>query len=79
MKEGMFEYCKLIVKKVSFDLMLFEKEFIKSLTYLSKEERIKFIDWSKREFCQKRQNLMKSVILGERLRNNFNGEYKNVG
>ena len=75
----MLEYCKVIVKKVSFDLTLFEKEFVKSLTYLNKEERLSFLHWCKKEFCSERKELIKGFLLGERLRNDFNGEYMNAG
>ena len=41
----MLEYVKLVLKKVSFDLRLFEKELKKALSYLSVEDVPAFCAW----------------------------------
>lgn len=46
----MFEYSKLILKKVSFDKNLLKKEFEKALTYLSKEEQKEFKHWYQQHY-----------------------------
>lgn len=46
----MIEYCKLILQKVSFSPVLFEKELRKSLTFIREEDRLKFIHWCKATF-----------------------------
>ena len=40
-------YCRAILKKVSFDPTLFKKEFTKAYRLLEPEERIELIDWVK--------------------------------
>lgn len=41
----MLKYCKMILKKVSFDRLLFKKEYYKSLAYLNSNERIELRVW----------------------------------
>lgn len=43
----MLEYSKLILKKVSFDSFLFEKELKKSLNYLMPHEIEDLLTWAK--------------------------------
>ena len=43
----MLEYSKIILKKVSFDSILFEKELKKSLSYLVPEETQILLAWAK--------------------------------
>lgn len=43
----MLEYSKLILKKVSFDSGLFEKELRKSLNYLMPDEAEELLTWVK--------------------------------
>lgn len=49
----MLEYCKTILRKVSFSEKLFEKELKKALTRIKKEERRALIDWCKSQFKDK--------------------------
>jgi hypothetical protein len=46
----MLDYCKLILQKVSFDNVLFEKELIKSFNYLRPEEIKDLILWAQTNF-----------------------------
>ena len=43
----MLEYSKLILRKVSFDCTLFEKELKKSLNYLLTDEIEELFNWAK--------------------------------
>ena len=49
------EFCKTILEKVSFDPMLFEKEFNKAVLDLSYEDSLELKRW-KREFMFKEIN-----------------------
>jgi exonuclease I len=49
-KVNMFDYCKLILEKLSFSKLLFRKEYRKSFKYLNREERSKFRKWVKERF-----------------------------
>lgn len=42
----MLEFCKKILRKVSFDRKLFKKELSKAYNWLKKEERQKLKNWS---------------------------------
>jgi len=44
-KTSMLEYCKIILRKMSFNRKLFRKEYKKSLTYLSPEDQDKLKEW----------------------------------
>ena len=46
----MLEYVKLILLKVSFDKMLFEKELVKGLKMLKKEELLHLKQWCSERF-----------------------------
>ena len=46
----MLEYVKLILSKVSFDKTLFEKELIKSLKTLKRDELIQLKQWCYEKF-----------------------------
>jgi hypothetical protein len=46
----MLEYMKLILSKVSFDKALFEKELIKSLKTLKRDELIQLKQWCYEKF-----------------------------
>jgi len=48
----MLEYVKTILKKVSFDLNLFEKELKKAISSLLADEILKLRDWCYRTFGQ---------------------------
>ena len=54
----MLEYVKLILLKVSFDKMLFEKELIKGLKMLHAEEVMHLKQW-----CSERFNDMHLLII----------------
>lgn len=41
----MLEYCKLILQKVSFDISLFRKEFLKAISNLLPEEVNELKTW----------------------------------
>lgn len=45
-----FEYCKLILRKISFDRALLKKEYVKALRLLPDNEISLFIAWCKSEF-----------------------------
>ncbi len=45
-----FEYCKLILRKMSFDRALLKKEYVKALRLLPESETSLFIAWFKNEF-----------------------------
>jgi hypothetical protein len=47
----MLEYVKTILKKVSFDESLFEKELKKAQYWLNKRERAYLKEWIKEEFA----------------------------
>ncbi len=44
-KTSMLEYCKIILRKMSFNRTLFRKEYKKSLTYLNPEDQDKLKHW----------------------------------
>lgn len=45
-----FEYCKLILIKISFNRDLLKKEYAKALRLLPESETSLFITWCKNEF-----------------------------
>jgi len=48
----MLDYCKTILKAVSFDRRLFKKEYRKALLWLSNDEAKELRFWVRREFIQ---------------------------
>jgi hypothetical protein len=48
----MLEFKKRILMKVSFDLMLFEKELRKAIKWLQKEESIELRNWCYQQFSK---------------------------
>lgn len=46
----MLDYCKIILQKVSFDRVLLEKEFYKSLRLLGDKEKKPFLEWTKQNY-----------------------------
>ena len=44
-KKGMLAYCKLILQKMSFSKKLFLKEYRKSFSYLTEEEKHELRKW----------------------------------
>ena len=41
----MLEYCKTILKKISFNESLFKKEYKKTFNYLNEDERVELKKW----------------------------------
>lgn len=54
----MMDYWKLILKKVSFDLKLFEKELLKALDTLVESEIQEFKNWCFENFEGKHQTVL---------------------
>jgi hypothetical protein len=54
----MLEYVKTILKKVSFDRYLFEKELFKAIKTLVKEEIKELKSWCYEKFGQKYPNIL---------------------
>lgn len=56
MKEGrkmtMFEYCKMILRKLAFNGHLFRKEYKKAFRYLTAAEQIQLRQWVRATFLQ---------------------------
>lgn len=50
MDHTMLDYAKEILQKVSFDLKLFEKELLKSIKYLAREEIRSLKNWCFKTF-----------------------------
>jgi len=48
-KQSMLDYCKTILRKMSFSKQLFLKEYRKSLSYLSAEEQNELRRWVRQE------------------------------
>lgn len=44
-KTSMLEYCKLVLKKMSFNRRLFRKEYKKTFTYLDPMDHTKLKQW----------------------------------
>lgn len=44
-KTSMLEYCKIILRKMSFNRKLFRKEYRKTFTYLDPAEQNKLKQW----------------------------------
>jgi len=57
----MFEYCKIIIEKVSFDKVLFEKELKKSITYLIPEEIDTFLNWVQANFGEQYSEIIAKI------------------
>lgn len=49
-KTSMLDYCKLVLTKISFSKTLFQKEYKKSLKFLSKDEVREFKQWVRMTF-----------------------------
>lgn len=50
LKISMIEYCKMILKKISFNRRLFLKEYRKSFKYLAPHEHTQFRKWAREIF-----------------------------
>lgn len=44
-KTNMLEYCKLVLKKMSFNRRLFRKEYKKTFAYLDQTDHTKLKQW----------------------------------
>ncbi len=56
------EYCQLILKKVSFSPILFEKELKKALKNLTSEQIERFKAWCWRKFWDKHPMVLQQVF-----------------
>lgn len=54
----MLEYFKVILQKVSFDKMLFEKELQKALKAINEEEVYQLYSWCYEEFNEKHSAIL---------------------
>lgn len=57
----MLENHKLILEKVSFDSVLFEKELTRSIRFLLPEETQELISWVKKNFHKKFPDLISDL------------------
>jgi hypothetical protein len=57
----MFDYCKIILEKVSFDKILFEKELKKSITFLIPEEIDSFLNWTLLNFGEQYSEIITKI------------------
>jgi hypothetical protein len=44
-KQSMFDYCKIILVKISFDKRLFRREYRKTFNYLNADEHTELKKW----------------------------------
>ena len=58
----MLEYVKMILLKVSFDKMIFEKELRKGLQLLQAEERMKLKQWCYDNFLDKHLMILERLF-----------------
>lgn len=54
----MLEYSKIILDKVSFNSILFEKELGKALELLTKSEKENFLMWCKSKFDHNQNKIL---------------------
>lgn len=62
----MFEYTKTILRKVSFDSVLFKKELEKAMVHLSKEESFALKMWAESNFMNRYEDIIKDVFENNR-------------
>ncbi len=65
MKTSLLDYSKVILHKVSFCEILFEKELRKSIHSLSSQERINLYKWCRQHYREKYPSVIKKVFLEE--------------
>jgi len=58
----MLEYVKIILQKVSFDIMLFQKELQKSIAWLTEEEKGELKIWLNSSFTGEYKNVIKEIL-----------------
>lgn len=61
----MLEYTKLILEKVSFDKLLFEKELRKSKRWLIRKELKEFEQWCKTKFGRLYPDIISRTFSGK--------------
>lgn len=61
MKESFLEYTKYILDRVSFDLNLLKKEYLKALSLLKKDEVLQLDHWIKRKGFKLQPILLKKT------------------
>lgn len=59
---AMLEMCKEILTKVSFDRVLFQKELMKALNWLSHDEIDRFREWCLNTFGKKYPEVLKTAF-----------------
>lgn len=60
---NMLDYAKTIVKKVSFDPLLFEKELKKAIKSLIPKEIIEFKNWCYHQFGQRYSHILDQCFI----------------
>lgn len=78
-KSTMLEYCKTILCKVSFNSVLFEKEFIKALKILNEEDKEAFLSWSLTKFKSTHYSFIQQYARGNSLRIPFAPSHQKQG
>lgn len=63
----MFEYSKLILQKVSFDKLLFKKEFLKALKWLNINEVNQLLIWTKNNFSEIYTEIAKEIMCDNKI------------
>ena len=58
----MLEYSKLILTKVSFDPLLFEKEYRKALQLLPQEEVVILYRWARRNYGKQYKRIVEGAF-----------------
>lgn len=62
MKTTMLEYSKVILTKVSFCKVLFEKELRKSIQYLQESEKVFLYLWCRKTFKDEHTKIINQVF-----------------
>lgn len=60
--KAMLEYAKLILEKVSFDMFLFQKELVKSLKWLTGNEKQMLQSWVVSKYGNTHKDAIKRVF-----------------
>jgi len=61
----MFEYTKTILRKVSFDSILFKRELEKAVMEMSEKERKNLCHWADTNFSETHADVLKEVFENE--------------
>lgn len=62
MTDNMLEHQKVILKAVSNNIILFQKELVKSLVWLNEREQILLREWVDKNFNQSHKLILNSVF-----------------